>query len=175
MAALFSSQEHGLGSPQGQQPFSEKTRPGCLCLLLRHIQRFRFAARQAPKRMAVFLSLLALSEQVRQCDVHICSLNTIQKQAGLIHRTLITAKRPLLDKFAPLDVSRQGTDPAHPARALTPGDDPFALSAAPMLCFIKTSFCKVPWPRLQQWQPLFTSAPPSEHRLKAPEHHPEGR
>ena len=113
------------------------------------------------------------ASQAMWCDI--CSLNTIQKQPGLIHRTLITAKRPLLDKLAPLDVSRQGTDPAHPVRTLTPGDDPFALSAAPMLCFIKTSFCKVPWPWLQQWQPLFTSALPSEHRLKAPGHHPKGR
>lgn len=31
------------------------------------------------------------------------------------------------------------------APALMPGDDPFALSAVPMFCFINASFCRVPW------------------------------
>ena len=55
---------------------------------------------------------------------------------------------------------------AHTTCALTPGDDLFALSAMPMFRFINASFCNVPWTWLQQWQPLFTSAPPSEHRMK---------
>lgn len=63
----------------------------------------------------------------------------------------------------------------HTTRALTPGDDLFALSAVPMFCFINASFCNVPWTWLQQWQPLFTSAPPSEHRMKLPGRYPEGR
>ena len=31
------------------------------------------------------------------------------------------------------------------APALMPGDDPCALSAVPMFCFINASFCRVPW------------------------------
>ena len=71
--------------------------------------------------------------------------------------------------------NRRRPTQAHTTRALTPGDDLFALSAVPMFCFINASFCNVPWTWLQQWQPLFTSATPSEHRMKPPGHYPEGR
>ena len=57
---------------------------------------------------------------------------------------------------------------------LMPRNDEFALSALPTFYLVNISFCKVPRMWLQKRQPLFTSAPPSEHVIKPPEHYPHG-